>query len=160
MKFTPYKGLRVVDLTDVWAGPMAASFLGDLGIPGLEFGGFAGGVEFLFDRGEPVLLLTVQAISDWVYEVKGRFRYGPSSGGRIGADGDAAYLGNPNVHSVGALTHAYSSPSSLRAATAVFVPPMSMQRTSDMAISCPSMAQMVVDVPLPIDSLTGVNISS
>lgn len=31
MKFTPYKGLRVVDLTDVWAGPMAASFLGDLG---------------------------------------------------------------------------------------------------------------------------------
>ena len=27
--------------------PTGSSFLGDLGIPGLEFGGFAGGVEFL-----------------------------------------------------------------------------------------------------------------
>lgn len=27
----PYRGLRVVDFTDVWAGPMAGSLLGDLG---------------------------------------------------------------------------------------------------------------------------------
>lgn len=31
MSFKPYASLTVVDLTEVWAGPMAASFFGDLG---------------------------------------------------------------------------------------------------------------------------------
>ncbi len=31
MATLPYQGLRVIDFTDVWAGPIAASFLGDLG---------------------------------------------------------------------------------------------------------------------------------
>lgn len=31
METLPYRDLRVLDVTDVWAGPMAATFLGDLG---------------------------------------------------------------------------------------------------------------------------------
>lgn len=69
-------------------------FFGDLTIPGIVGGGIAGGVEFYVDQGGPVLLLTVQADTDWIYAVEGRFHFGTSSGGGIGADGDAAYLGN------------------------------------------------------------------
>ncbi|MCC6670870.1 MAG: hypothetical protein IT458_07410 [Planctomycetes bacterium] len=69
-----------------------AMFLGDASVPPL--GGMAGGCEFYLKNQEPTLLLLVQADSDRLYEVGGRFRYAPSCGGRIGMTGDAPYGGN------------------------------------------------------------------
>lgn len=75
--------------------PTQHKTLGDLGIAGIEAGGFAGGAEFYTDTsGAPVLLLCAQADSDTIYELFGRFDYGASSGGVASFRGGAAFAGN------------------------------------------------------------------
>lgn len=84
----------VTEMDAATGTPTRTRFLGDMSVLAAEYGGFAGGAELRIVGGEPVLLLGVQAFSDLVYEVKARFAFGPSGGGRIGMDGDAAYAGN------------------------------------------------------------------
>jgi hypothetical protein len=57
-------------------------------------GGSAGGCEFYVRNGEPTLLLLVQANSDVVYEIGGRFQYGSGCGGVIALANDAPFRGN------------------------------------------------------------------
>lgn len=82
------------EMSTASGNPTGGRFLGDLTLPAIDPGGFAGGVEFAIDGGEAALVLTVQGDTDWITEVKARFAFGSSSGGVIGSDGDAAYVGN------------------------------------------------------------------